>query len=310
MKILKSGLLILMAGIFLTACAQTGESQTQQGMTSSESGPRERNLNILTSAKIVADMIDSLSEGQHTIRYMTESESDLRSIVPNPEMMTEGDYQAFFYVGASYEPFIRQFTEKIDKNKVNVVNISRGIDILRHKINKLDHENYYYLMNSTNYKIALNSIKNSLQEMDPARKQKYDERFVAVSRKIDDFQGRVKDFMSDEDQLVFVVDSDLTAYVVKEYRKDPLLITNFIERKLSEESLNLSNASQPTALNGAEKRIFLYSDDVSLQKYADDITKYRLIPVRITLYDPSETLVESFFFHFERIQDAISPLGN
>ena len=270
------------------------------------------NQQIETTSKFMkgmaeADMIEALSGEQHTIRYMTETEAELGKITPDSSLIIEDHFDAFFYVGAGYETFIGEFTKGIDKNKVSVVNISRGIDILRHKINKIDMDNYYYLMNSTNFKIALNSIKNSLQEMDPANKVKYDENFLVMSERIDLFQREIKEFMQEQDQIVFITDTNWPAYVVADYHKDYQLISEFVQRKTTDEQGNNTTTASADSNASKEKRLFLFSDDLSLQKYADDLIKYSLIPVKISLYDSEHSVINNFRENFNRIKKAIQP---
>lgn len=247
-------------------------------------------------------MIKDLSGEDHTIGYMADSEQKLNTLSPDPKIMEE--YNAFFFIGAGYESFIREFTGNVDKNKVNVVNVSRGIDILRHKINKLDRENPYYLMNLTNYKIALNSIKNALQEMDPARKTLYDKNFAKISKEIDEFQHRIRKSMNGHDEVLFITESDLTSYLMQDYRRDFKVISEFIQ-----EQADQAGSSVPAPSGGsvphAEKRLFLYTEDITVQKYADDILKYHLIPVKVRLYEETLPLKESVYENFLKIQEAL-----
>lgn len=312
MKILKYMIAVLLASVFLASCSTPGISQTHNKTTGTlevQSGPKERKLNILTSSKIIADMIETLSGDHHTIRYMAENEAALNKMSPDSSLIIENHVDAFFYVGAGYESFIRDFTSDVDKNKVNVVNISRGIDILRHKINKIDTENYYYLTNSTNFKIALNSIKNSLQEMDPANKVEYDENFLVMSKRIDKFQAKIKEFMEEEDQLAFITDTNWPAYLVLDYHGKYQLISEFAQRKDANNGPSNTTTASTGSADSTEKRLFLYTDDLSLQKYADDVIKHSLIPVKIDLYDNDSSIVDSFRSNFDRIKKAVQPEG-
>lgn len=300
---------LILTGALLVSCGLAGQGETRETALAgiSQEGPVPRQLQILTTVPMLAEMVEELSAGQHIVHAMARTEADLASTPPSAATMDQAAYDALFYVGAGYEPFIREFIEQIDKNQVNVVNVSRGVEILRHEVNKLDSENYYYLMNSTNYKIALSSIKNSLQEMDPARKTLYDERFVELSRDIDTFQRRIRAFMEAQDQVIFLVDSDQAAYMVREYQKNYQTIAEFIQRKTNESASTQAIASSSGSIPGAEYRLFVYTEDVSLQKYSDDIIKYSLIPVRVHLYDESLSLPESFQKQFELIQEALTP---
>lgn len=312
MKIYKHLILLIMVSFLISACTNTGQSQTKDPetgpVTGSISGPQERDLKILASTKHLSMMIRELAGPTHIVNYMAETEAQLKSLAPDPEMMEEEKYNAFFYIGAGYEPFIRDFTEKLDKNRINLVNVSRGIDILRHKINKLDSENYYYLTNSTNFKIALNSIKNALQEMDPGRKTIYDENFVKISRQIDDFQREVRAFIASLDKVVFIVDSDLAAYIVQDYNRGYQTLSDFTDRMTGQAAVTTTasvTSGAGTASLIQEKRIFLYTEELSIQKYADEIIRYSLIPVRINLYDGSVSIMEGFKKTFAEISRAV-----
>lgn len=313
MKIFKYVLLILMT-LLVSSCSITGQSQTKdeatQSTASNTSGPQDRNLKILASTKYLSQMIQELAGSDHIVNYMAETESQLKSLAPDPSLMETEKYNAFLYIGAGYEPFIREFTEKIDKNKINVVNVSRGIDILRHKINKLDNENYYYLTNSTNYKIALNSIKNALQEMDPGRKTRYDENFQLISESIDEFQREVRAFIGTLEKTVFIVDSDLAAYVVQDYKRGYQTISEFTDRIASQDTTStqpvttLGSTVSTSTMPSLEKRIFLYTEDISILKYADEIIKYNLVPVKVNLYEGSTSIMAGFKKTFQDLSAA------
>ncbi len=318
MRSLKYMMSLLLSAALLTGCASTGQSQTKEGgspaATRAISGPEIRELNILTSSPHLAEMVQTLSEPNHHVDYMAETEEQLKSLAPDPALMEEKPYDAFFYVGAGYEPFLSEFTGGLDKNRVYVVNVSRGIDVERHQVNKLDIENYYYLTNSTNYKIGLNSIKNALTELDPARRTIYNENFLKLSREIDQIQNEIRDFMEDRKDVIFISDSDLVTYTASEYGKELLTMTQFIERMAKQTSGSTQGLdTQGSSVSGSkstdnyqgENRIFLYSEDVAIQKYSEDIVRYGLLPVKIHLYNENLSLMDSFYGTFREIRKAI-----
>lgn len=309
---------LLLAAVFLAGCASTGQSQTKveliQSETRSSSGPQARDLKILTTSRHLADMIQALTEPNHAVEYMAESEEQLKSIAPDPAMMEELEYDAFFYIGAGYEPFIREFTEALNKNRIYVGNVSRGIDIKRHQVNKLDIENYYYLTNSTNYKIGLNSIKNALTELDPARRSLYNENFGKLSKEIDDMQAEIRSFMEGHSEVLFIADSDLVSYAVREYGRSFMTMTQFTEVMAkqanngtqSSGTVSAASTGAPfSAMETGESRVFLYSEDASIQKYSEDIIRYGLLPVKIHLYHEDLTLMDSFYSTFREVRKVI-----
>lgn len=305
----------LLAVIFMVGCASTGQSQTKEDgwqteVVGASRGPEPRNLKILTSSRHLADMIEALSGSSHEVDYMADNEEELKSLAPDPAKMEELGYDAFFYIGAGYEPFIRDFTEGLNKNRIYVGNVSRGIDIESHQVNKLNLENYYYLTNSTNYKIGLNSIKNALTELDPARRSLYNENFVKLSKEIDELKGKISDFKESHGDVLFITDSDLVSYVADEYSRSFLTMTQFIARMTNQGSGGLQDSGtltqgSKTTMPQGESRVFLYSEDSSIQKYSEDIIRYGLLPVKVYLYNENITLMDSFYSTFREIGKVI-----
>lgn len=290
----------------LSACSFSGMGGTKQQTLSQNDRPVLRSLSLLTTSPMIKAMVEELG-GDHQVTSLAFSEDQIMNLRPDPKDVNGGEYQAFFYLGAGYEPFIKETLVSIDKNRLNVVNLSRGMDILRHRVNNLDQENYYYLMNSTNYKIALNTIKNMLQELDPGRRITYDEAFLAKSKRIDFYQKQVKEFMAENPKLEFVVDSDYTAYLVRDYGRSPEGIAEYVA-KAERFNIPLPNSmtSQATSVPAPTARVFLYINEESLSRFADDIVAFNLIPVKIELYKDGETVLNQLLEIFEEIRSAVN----
>ena len=90
MKIFKYVLLILMT-LLVSSCSITGQSQTKdeatQSTASNTSGPQDRNLKILASTKYLSQMIQELAGSDHIVNYMAETESQLKSLAPDPSLI-------------------------------------------------------------------------------------------------------------------------------------------------------------------------------------------------------------------------------
>ena len=143
--------------------------------------------------------------------------------------------------------------------------------------------------------------------MDPANKVKYDENFLVMSKRVDQFQKEIKEFMQEQDQIVFITDTNWPAYVVADYYRDYQLISEFVQRKTTDDQGDNSTTTAAGSSESKEKRLFLFSDELSLQKYADELIKYSLIPVKINLYDSEYSMVNSFRENFDRIKEAVQP---
>ncbi len=294
-KNIKSIMLLFLLLISFTGCtmevtsADTAASKAMEG----------RNLKILTTNPIIKNMIDSLSGDHHETDCLVKNAEDMKGFTPDMDELKEKNYNSIFYMGSGYEPFMEYIINTTDRNKTDIINISRGIDILRYKEDKLDSLNYYYLTNSGNFQIALFSVKNALQEMDWARTSEYDEKFEKISRELDAFQKELRQFAASNKDMVFVSDNDFTAYICQEYHEPHKRITDY-RREMEDPATSKSSS---TILK--EKALFLYTEEASLKKYADDIVKYRLKPVKIILYDYSLPMTSVYRKNFENIRKAV-----
>ncbi|MFB0918761.1 MAG: zinc ABC transporter substrate-binding protein, partial [Clostridiaceae bacterium] len=172
--------------------SETTDSSHITGSNSSSSTPEVKSLKILTTTRMLKDIVTYYTQDYHVVEAMVNSDRTLKSFTPYYSSYKDKNYDTFLYQGAGYEPFLDGFLADVNRNTIDVVNLSRGIDILRFKENNLDKENPYYLNNSTNYKIILSSIKNNLQELDIARRKEYEAKFEDISVKIDELQKKIK----------------------------------------------------------------------------------------------------------------------
>lgn len=316
-------LAVALTGCTVVSSSATDGSGTRTSLTTASGGPAARSLRILTTNRMLQQIVRLFTSDYHTVDTMVNAAATLKTFTPYYRFYEDGLYDSFLYLGADYEPFIDKFLEGVDRNALDVVNLSRGIDIARYKVNKLDKENYYYLTNSTNYKIVLSSIKNNLLELDNARKKDYEGTFDALSKEIDKFQKKIRSFMEANKNIRFISDNEMTQYISQEYKVPHINIMDFKADQEKGELIpgiaaNASNATKAATTanatkddNGNNKTIdlFLYTEDVAISKYADDINKYQLTPVKIKLYDYSRSLLDLYESNYQAITAAAIKMG-
>jgi ABC-type Zn uptake system ZnuABC Zn-binding protein ZnuA len=212
----------------------------------------------------------------------------------------------FFYVGAGFEPWIDGFVDKLDKNRVGVTNVSRGIQLLNYnktvKYNgKILKYNPYYFMNIDNYRIMLMNIKNALQDKDPQNRDFYEKNFSESLKNFEDYR---KDLKSIDDQLSsydFIIAEDQLSYFVKYNNLNTLEINpgenGSIVPKDPVEKQNLEQRL------GNNNMIFLYSDETVLKNNAELLKNYNIKPVKIEIYNGDLTYEETLKYNIKNLEN-------
>lgn len=289
-------IMLLAVSITLTGCTNPAKPAVPGTVsTTRDPGPEIKIMRILTSCRLLTNIVNEFASDRHYVDSMVNAENTLKTFKPYYQFFKDKNYDSFLYLGAGYEPFITNFLKDVDKNELDVVNLSRGVEILRYKDNNLYRDNPYYLSNSTNYKIVLSNIKNNLIELDVARKDFYEVRFRSMSSEIDELQKQISEFFKGKN-VKFISDTDLTEYICKDYRVSHINILSYKKTQ--------GIGAGSTELDSGIK-LFLYSDDTALLKYADEIAKYKMIPVKIKFYDYDQSVLDTLKENFSNIKNGI-----
>lgn len=294
-KALKNFLLLCLIMLTFTACDKKMEVS---GKVTNLNKEEENKLQILVTNPILKEMVEKIDGKKNKIDVQVNNPDILKLYEPDIDIIVGREYDALFYLGVGYEPFMKEILEKIDRNKVNIINIARGVNVKRFKEDKLENEIFYYLTNSENYQIAMFSIKNALEEMDHGSSQFYNSNYMVESKKLDKLQNEIKDFMDTNKKLYFVCDSYKLQYICDEYKRDYINVSDF---RRDMENPATSRSSQAIL---EDQIIFLYADDISLKKYSDDIVKYKMKPVKLMLYDYEKPMFDIYNKNFDKIKEA------
>lgn len=240
-------LLIILVVIFSGCENSTSNTEVQNNKPPVVSN--DVRLNIVTTDRILYYMVKSIVQDRHNVEYIfKDRETQYNYNFTEDSLYNIGKKDLFIYMGASYEPWADAFTDKLDKDKTRVINVSRGV-----KISNLDKEikykdtvlkeNPYYLMNYDNFKIALLNIKNSIQDKDPKNRDFYEKNFNEEVKATETEQKAILDITSKLSDYTFVYAEDKLEYFVK-YN--------------SLNSIRLTEAN--TVLKNPSKTVFLYCD--------------------------------------------------
>ena len=245
----------------------------------------QNNLNIMVTNKTLYYMVCDITGQNNYVDYMFKDESKLEKFSYSSDSTTNISKQdLFFYSGADFETWVDDFVNKVDKNKVGMINVSRGITLSNYEnklYKKYDNQNPYYWLDYDNYKVMLVNIKNAIEEKDPENRTTYETNFNNSIKKIDSYKKSIDTENDKLKQCTFVQEVDDLDYFVKEtsassikfYRDASGNISSDDENKISKEKEN------------GNKLCFIYNNDQDLQVNQSLIAKYGMTPIKLTTYD-------------------------
>lgn len=231
-------------------------------------GEREKRLSIVTTNKMLYNMVKNLSGERHDVRYMMKMDEDQWSFNYTKDSVNSiGMRDIFVYMGAGYEPWIYDFTEELKRGNVSVVNASRGIRVINlttpKKFKDKDiKENPYFWLSPDEYKNALLNVKNAIVEKDPKNIEVYGKIFDDDVKVIDKLTKELKDTLDKLGDKVYIVNTDELDYFTRYWGIKTLKINNMTKEERDKNFLKLK-----------DKKIVVLYTDVAQIKDIDEMTK-------------------------------------
>lgn len=159
---------------------------------------RDIYLNIMTCNKPQYEMVKLIVGDKHNVEFMFNDEKVGTQFQSSREVVNNiSNMDLFFYSGKGYEPWSTEFIDKLDKSKLGVIDVSRGIRTISME-EKTSVENPYYWLGLEEYKIALYNIKSAIQDKDPQNRTLYEDNY---DKAIEDLDLKVKAFDSSFEEL-------------------------------------------------------------------------------------------------------------
>lgn len=278
-KYLKKKICLLLAIfiMFLCACESSAVNNTVTSNTEAEVlVKKDICLDIVTTDRILYYMVKSIVQDKHNVEYIfKDRNSQYNFYFTDDSLYNIGNKDLFIYVGASYEPWADEFIGKLSKNKVRVINVSRGVQILSlsNEVKYKDtilKENPYYLLNYDNYKIALLNIKNSIQDRDPKNRDFYEKNFNEEVKSTEADQKSISNIISQLSDYTFLYSEDKLEYFVK-YN--------------SMKSIKLSQSDSSGNIKNPLKTVFIYCSSNALKENEGIIKRYNLNTLDVRGYE-------------------------
>lgn len=273
--------------LMFSSCFSKGEYNPTETLTVDKL--QDENLSIVVTDKLLYYMTRKITEERHFVEYIFKDrniERDFKATKDNLNNVSKEDL--FIYNGLDVEPWFNEFTNKLNKNKVGVINISRGINLINYtKERKYNGNNIsrnpYYWMNIDNYKIALLNIKNSIQDKDPKNRDYYER----------NFQKEVKG-LQELEKMVSKIKIKLKEYTIY-YEEEDL---EYFTRYLGMNSIKLKENKEENNLlleksKNKDKIIFLYNDLQKNKEYDDLIKTHKIKSIRVLFLNESANYIDT-----------------
>jgi zinc/manganese transport system substrate-binding protein len=242
-------------------------------------------LDIMVTNKCLYTMVKSIAGENNNVDFMFKDESEQKNLkYTDDSILNVGKQDLFIYSGAGFEDWSDDFLSRVDKSKVGVTDVSRGVKTLTYQ-NKLDknygNKNPYYWMDADNYGTMLLNIKSAIEEKDPKNNVTYENNFNASIKEVNKYKTSLNDIASKMKQYTLVTDVDKFNYMtnsvninsIKFYRNDEGAISPEDEQKISSEQ------------SDNKKLCFIYQDDNDLNQNKDIIDKYHMKTIKLIVYD-------------------------
>lgn len=283
-------IILIFLALLLCSCefSNTKEEAVNEKEIKKEVKPeavKENDLSIVTTDKFVYYMVKDIVKYKNNVDFIFKNRNDEMNYTFSEDSLENiSKKDLFFYVGANFEPWIGDFTDKLNKNKVSTVNISRGIKLLPYSKeikynNVIFKDNPYYWLNIDNYKISLLNIKNAIQDKDAKNWDFYEQNYNEVLKEIEKYEKNLKELSQLSKDYIYIYSEDSVEYFIK--------YSNFKNIKVSPNLVNkeeLDNLETKLKEN-KDKIIFIYDRNDELNKNLELIKKFNMTTVCIRSYE-------------------------
>jgi len=280
--------IFILSFVFIFVSCTVQSKETKPYIKSENKNEEQIPLNIVTTNKFLYNMVKDISKDKNNIEYMFTKKDELFNFNYSKENL---DYiskkDIFFYFGNAMEPWIENFINELNKNKVAPVNISRGVKIIQLERgilykDKTINDNPYFWSNTENYKIAMLNIKNALQDKDTKNRDIYEKNFNDLIKEIDGYEKELKNITEQLKDYTFIVDGDELDYFIKNYGLNSLKLYNYGLVLTEEDKKKISDLEEK--IKGNNNIIFLYDNEEKLKANDFLIKKYNINTLNIISY--------------------------
>jgi ABC-type Zn uptake system ZnuABC Zn-binding protein ZnuA len=283
--------------MLFSACANKDNNETMEKVNMDIKKNNEVNLNIMVTDKFLYFMTKDIVNDKHFVQYMFKNkEEEFNYIYSKDSLNNISKQDLFIYNGAGLEPWINEFLDKLNKSKVGVINISRGINLLSYNKqvkykNLVLKNNPYYWLNIDNYKIALLNIKNSIQDKDPRNRDYYEKNFSNKLKELEGYEKRFKEIGNKFKNYTMFYSEDDLEYLIRYSNMKVTKLTGgegdeYLEEKIKD----------------TKNIVFLYSNDEELKKNEELLKKYNVKTVKLIVYQENMDYINILKYNINNLE--------
>jgi ABC-type Zn uptake system ZnuABC Zn-binding protein ZnuA len=279
---------ILIVCLFAFSACNKNIEKTEVKPVVQEPVEKEISLNIVTTDKLLYNMVKDIAGDMHSIDYMFTDKEKLWNFKFTEDSINNiSRKDLFFYWGSGIEPWAPDFINKLTMNKVGAVSISRGVKLLElGKVLKYNEttlkDNPYFWMNVSYYKVAMLNIKNSIQDKDTKNRDLYEKSFSEAVARVEEYQKKINDSVSKLKEYTFIVDGDELVYFTEYYGLKTLKLNKNGSQPNEEETEE--NLKLEDKIKELKNVVFLFDEEGKLDLNREVINKYNLRTLHILLY--------------------------
>ena len=249
------------------------------------------NLKIMTTNYLLYGIVKDIVKDKNDVDFMFKNEQEQWNYNFTEDSVNNiSKKDIFFYLGGDFEPWAGDFVNSLSKNKVVILNISRGIKIIsrdepikyayKNKLTEIK-DNPYYWLDIDKYKTAIFNVTKTIEDKDSVNKKYYEDNFHAQLSNVDIYDKKLKEIYKGLKDYTFVVQGDeldyFTKYMGLKVIKLPINFNfkdteNDVNKKIEEKLIKANNI------------IFLYTKDTNVNENQDLITKYNMKDSKIVVY--------------------------
>lgn len=258
---------------------------------------KDKDLKIMTTNYLLYGMTKSVVKDLNTVDFMFKDEQDQWNFNFTDDSVDNISREdLFFYTGGSFEPWMGDFVNSLKKNRLTVVNVSRGTKIISrdeavsliYKNKQQDiKDNPYYWLDTGKYKTALFNITKTIENKDPWNKSYYEKNFHSNIKEVNVYDRKLKEVSKKLNNYIFIVQGDELDYFTNYLGLKAIKIPSSYNYK--EELEDVDKNTQEDSVK-TDKLVFLYSKDKNIREYQDFIKKYNMKLCPITVYQYKKTI--------------------
>ena len=257
---IKLGAVLLAASFALAGCGSAAK-----GGNDAAAKKDEGKLKVTASFYPMYDFAKKIGGDKVEVKNMLSANTEPHDWEPTPkDLVAIGDSDVFVYNGAGMESWIDKVTQSAKNDKLQVVEASKGIKLLKgedehddsdkdhHDKDEHEHGAYdpHVWLAPENAKIEMKNIKDAFVKADPKNKDYYEKNFEENAKKLDELNDKYKTELAKTKKKDIIVAHQAFGYICQAYGLSQVPIEG------------LSPDSEPDAARMAEIADFAKKNDV------------------------------------------------